>query len=174
MNKLVTLVVILTLVTLFGLNFLSNKRITPQSSSLSNNQPVATTEDLVTPTTDIKASFAIFTNGTFRIFTASMYHNLSEDAYIESSNPNTVHVKKTGLTWNDFFSTLPFKLTSKCLTTGTKETFCTGNGGSLKFYINGEQNNNALGMEINEDDKLLVTFGNESFEEVRKQIDLIP
>ena len=37
---------------------------------------------------DRKASFAIFTNGTFRVFTASMYHNLSQDVYIEANNPN--------------------------------------------------------------------------------------
>ena len=103
-----------------------------------------------------------------------MYHNLSENAYIESSNPNIVYVKKAGTTWNDFFSTLPFKLTSQCLTTGTKETFCTGNRGTLKFYINGEQSNNALNQEINNGDKLLVTFGNESDEVINKQMDRLP
>lgn len=61
--------------------------------------------------TDIKASFAIFTNGTFRVFTASMYHNRSNDVFIEASNPNLVRIKKNGITWDDFFKTLPMKLT---------------------------------------------------------------
>ncbi|MCX6782913.1 MAG: hypothetical protein NTZ20_02880 [Candidatus Levybacteria bacterium] len=174
MNKVIGTGVIITLISLFGFIFLSNKQTAPESPSPKNNPSMATSESSATPITDIKASFAIFTNGTFRVFTASMYHNLSKDAYIESSNPNIVHVKKARTTWNDFFSTLPFKLTSECLTTGTKETFCTGNRGTLKFYINGEQSNNALSQEINEGDKLLVTFGNESEAQIKKQIDRIP
>lgn len=174
MNKLVGIGIILILLSLFGFIFLSNKQTAPESSSSSNNPPVATPNTSTTPITNIKASFAIFTNGTFRVFTASMYHNLSEDAYIESSNPNIVYVKKAGTTWNDFFSTLPFKLTSECLTTGTKEIFCTGNRGTLKFYVNGEQSNNALSQEIKEGDKLLVTFGNESDEAIKKQFNKTP
>ncbi len=123
---------------------------------------------------DKQASFAIFTNGTFRVFTAAMYHNLSPDVFIEVSNPNIIHIKKDGLTWNDFFSTLPFKLTHECLTTGTGQTFCTGSKGTLKFYINGEKSINALDQRINNKDKLLVSFGNESEIAIKKQFDRIP
>src|SRR3990172_6251669 len=56
---------------------------------------------------DKKAAFAIFTNGTFRIFTDPRYHNLSSDVYIESTNPNIVLIQREGITWNDFFKTLP-------------------------------------------------------------------
>src|SRR3989337_644656 len=62
-----------------------------------------TKEETEIKTVETKASFAIFTNGTFRIFTASMYHNLSEDVYIQADNPNVVHVKKSNTTWDDFF-----------------------------------------------------------------------
>lgn len=173
MSKVVGIGAIIILIFLFGVILFSNMQTAPESSSSKNNTTTATTETSATPITDIKASFAIFTNGTFRIFTASMYHNLSQDAYIEASNPNIVLVKKAGTTWNDFFLTLPFKLTSECLTTGTNETFCTGNSGTLKFYVNGEQNNNALSQEIKAGDKLLVTFGTESDVQIKKQIDRI-
>lgn len=171
MSKLLGIVIIVILISFFGFIYFSNKTTVPESS---NSTPSESTEKSETLTTDIQASFAIFTNGTFRVFTASMYHNLSQDAYIESDNPNLVHVKKTGTTWNDFFLTLPFKLTSECLTTGTEETFCTGNKGALKFYINGEKNSNALSKEIRYGDKLLITFGSESDAQVKQQIEKIP
>ena len=123
---------------------------------------------------DIKASFAIFTNGTFRIFTASMYHNLSEDVFIESSNPNVVNVKKAGISWGDFFETLPMELSSQCLTTGTGQTFCSNGTQTLKFYINGEFDSDALDREINEGDRLLVSYGNESDSQVTEQLQQIP
>ena len=174
MSKSVGIVVIVILIALFGYFFFLTKQTTPESSLSKNNTSIETTESSAAPIADIQASFAIFTNGTFRIFTAAMYHNLSQDVYIDASNPNIVQVIKGGTTWNDFFSTLPFTLTSECLTTGTKETFCTGNKGTLQFYINGEKNNNALKQEIKQGDKLLVTFGKESDAQIKQQIDKIP
>lgn len=174
MSKTVIISIILFLVVLFGFAFISNRREEPKSPFLEETQQQSTSTSAQTQVIDKQASFAIFTNGTFRVFTASMYHNLSPDVYIEASNPNIVKVKKAGLTWNNFFSTLSFKLTSDCLTTGTKETFCTGNRGTLKFYLNGERNGVVLDQEIQNGDKLLVTFGTESEEVVKQQIDKIP
>lgn len=174
MNKIIGIGVIIVLIFISGFALFSNKQTVPESSLLSDNTAITDSETPTGTTTNIKASFAIFTTGTFRIFTAPMYHNLSENVYIEASNPNTIYVKKAGTTWNDFFLTLPMKLTSKCLITGTKQTFCTGNSGILKFYINGVQNNNALSQEIREGDKLLVTFGTESEEVIKKQLNKIP
>lgn len=123
---------------------------------------------------DYKASFAIFTNGTFRVFTAPMYHNLSEDVFIQADNPNVIRVKKAGTTWDDFFRTLPFKLTKACLTTGTGETFCSGENGQLKFYLNGEKTDNLLEQTIQNGDRALITFGEEDETQIQKQLEQVP
>lgn len=122
---------------------------------------------------DITAAFAIYTNGTFRIFTASMYHNLSGDVFIESANPNIVHVKKRGTTWGDFFRTLPMKLTGDCLTTGTGQTFCSNETATLKFYINGEKVENFLNVEIKQNDKALISYGSEDNVGVKNQLEKV-
>ncbi len=152
MNKLILAVISLILVLLAVLVFskFQNKETTApnlESTPLVQNQEV-----------DIKATFTIITNGITRNFNAKMYHNLSSDVYIEASNPTIVYVKKKGTTWNDFFSTLPMKLTSDCLTTGTGQTFCTGDTGSLKFYLNGQKREDLLFMEIREGDRVLITY----------------
>jgi hypothetical protein len=166
--------VIAILLSITGFIFVQNKQIVPQTSSSKKITPSKLTEPSVNPITDIQASFAIFTNGTFRIFTAAMYHYLSQDVYIEVSNPNRVQVKKSGTTWNDFFLTLPFKLTSDCLITGTNETYCSGSLGALQFFINGVKYDNALDQEIKDGDKLLVTFGTESEAQIKQQVDRVP
>jgi len=120
------------------------------------------------------ASFAIYTNGTFRIFTDSRYHNLSEDVFIELPNSNTVHVKKSNITWGDFFKTLPMSLTQDCLTTGTKQTFCTNETYSLQFFINGSRNQSALSEIIQPNDKLLITYEKEDSILIPSQIQSIP
>jgi hypothetical protein len=99
-----------------------------------------------------------------------MYHNLSKNVFIEASNPNIVHIKKRGVTWDDFFKTLPFKLTRDCLTTGTGETFCTKGENRLKFYLSGVKTNDLLNKEIMKDDKTLITYGSENEDDIQKQI----
>ena len=170
MKKFTLIGVLILVLVIIGLAFvfLSNQNIKTSMFDTAKNQ----TQEEVPQ--DIKASFAIFTNGTFRIFTASMYHNLSEDVFIESSNPNVVNVKKAGISWGDFFETLPMELSSQCLTTGTGQTFCSNGTQTLKFYINGEFDSDALDREINEGDRLLVSYGNESDSQVTEQLQQIP
>jgi hypothetical protein len=117
--------------------------------------------------TNLKASFAIFTNGTYRIFDDPKYLNQSSDVFMEKAN--IITVKKSGITWSEFFKTLPMSLDKDCLVTGTGQTFCSNENSKLRFFINGIENPDALDEEINEDDKLLVTFGNESESQIKLQ-----
>lgn len=123
---------------------------------------------------EINASFTIFINDGLRVFTASMYHNLSPNVYIKKDKPNIVVVTKNGTTWQDFFNTLPMKLTVECITTGTGETFCTTGTKKLKFYLNGKLERNLLGTEIKNGDKVLITFGYETDAQIQNQLKLIP
>lgn len=142
-----------------------------EESANTPTQPVPTTAP---KTHDVRASFAIFTNGTLRIFSDSRYHNLSPDVYIQSDNPSTIYVKKPGITWDDFFRTLPMKLSANCLTTGTGQTFCSGETQTLKFYVNGQQTPNALEQSINDGDQLLVSFGSEKGADIDNQLKQVP
>ncbi len=124
--------------------------------------------------TPYKASFAIFTHGTFRVFTGAMYHNQSKDVFIQADNPNIVTVRKSDTTWSDFFKTLPFKLTKECLITGTGESFCANSNDKLRFYLNTIENPAALDKQINNGDQLLVTYGNENNQQIQNQLQKLP
>ena len=128
----------------------------PENSQTLTPESLSPSEEVA----NFSASFNIITNGTTRIFTDPKYHNQSDDVYIESSSPNTVRVKKTGIAWNDFFKTLPMKLTKECLTTGTGQTFCTNENQTLRFVLNGIEAPDALDFEIKPNDKLEIIYGN--------------
>ena len=123
---------------------------------------------------EARASFAIFTNGTWRIFSEAKYHNLSEDVYIQQDNPNVVHVKKSEVTWGDFFATLPMRVSRECLITGTGQTFCSTGPQQLKFYLNGRLHPRALEVSIQNGDRLLVSFGDEAESEINTQLQQVP
>ena len=108
--------------------------------------------------TNFTASFEIYTNGTKRVFTNAMYHNLSEEVYISENDPNIINVKFPNITWGQFFETLPFTLTENCLNTGDGDTFCTGQTGTLTFTLNDQPVSGILDQFIKPNDKLVVSF----------------
>ena len=126
----------------------------PQSSKTLTLSPTPSPSEKV----NIKASFTIITGNITRSFKAEKYHNLSADVYIENSDPTIVHVKKSNITWGDFFNTLPMKLTSDCLVTGDGETLCDGKDGNLRFYLNDVETPDLLEKHIKEGDKILIKF----------------
>lgn len=171
MNKRI-LIIVFVLVTAYVFYSLSAKKTDSISPNYEADQSVVESSPSA-HSVDKKASFVIFTHGTFRIFTDPKYHNQSEDVFIEAQNPNIVKVKKDGITWNVFFKTLPFSLTHECLVTGTKQTFCSGANGVLKFYRNGELVQDLLNQKIQQNDQVLVSFGNENEFEIQKQLERV-
>lgn len=110
------------------------------------------------PFQEFTATFSIITNGTVRVFTDKKYHNQGSDAFITSSDPNTIYVRTPDITWGDFFSTLPMELSPDCLTTGTGQRFCTNVDKKLAFYLNDVENSNVLSQVIKPKDMLRVEY----------------
>ena len=127
---------------------------TPQNKQQIKKQQIETEEKQV----DVKASFTIITSGITRSFKNPKYHQRSANVFLLADDPTIVHVKRSDMVWTDFFNTLPMKLTKQCLTTGDGETFCDGENGTLKFYLNGIEDKDLLDKEINNGDKALIEF----------------
>lgn len=113
---------------------------------------------LVLQPADFRATFEININGVKRIFTDKKYHNLNQDVFITANNPAVIHVKKAGLTWDDFFKTLPMKIDRQCITTGTGERYCSNETKRLRFYLNGEERPNLLDEPIAPVDSIRITY----------------
>lgn len=106
---------------------------------------------------NIKATFTVMTDKITRSFINPKYHNRSNDVFITADDPSIIYVKKEGITWQDFFDTLPMKLTKDCLITGDSETLCNDKG-TLTFSLNDEEDNDLLTREIKDSNKLLVKY----------------
>lgn len=172
MRRTILLLLIIPIITIGGYALFGSRTkltITPTPSAINVTAPISAPESI-----NYQAGFAIFTNGTFRIFTDSRYHNKSEEAFIQPENPNIVHVRKSNITWDDFFKTLPMQLTQQCLTTGTGQVFCSTEAQKLKFYLNGNEDAAALARPVRNGDRLLVSYGSETEEQIRLQMQQIP
>lgn len=142
---------------------------------INQTQPVATNDQPLTTPTSIplpfNAYFAVFTNNTFRLFDAARYRNLDERVFIaDGENPNKITVNASNITWGYFFDTLPMELNATCLTTGTGQAFCTNSNSTLRFFINGQEDGSALTRTINQNDRLLVTYGGTNAAQLTNQL----
>ena len=133
---------------------LENQKPSPSPTAISTSPSLTPQAEEV----NLEASFQIITKGVVRSFKNPKYHFKSPEVYISPDDPSIVHVTRKGVTWDDFFKTLPMKLTKDCLTTGDGETFCTGPTGTLRFYINDIEDKGLLDREIKEGDKALIQF----------------
>lgn len=130
---------------------------TPPSSTASEMMATVPTAPDFEPFT---AQFTIFTQGTKRTFVDAMYLEQSPHAYLEagSSSEGRVYITQPHIRWMDFFATLPFSLTTECLTTGTGQRFCSGEGGQLFFFLNGKADPHALEARIEPGDELIIRY----------------
>lgn len=152
-GMLLTLGLVLLAAGLLFAKTLSEKMTTP--TLLPSSTP---TINVQSEMVDITATFTIKTDSITRSFKAEKYHNKSPDVFITKDDPTKVYVKKKGIAWDDFFKTLPMKLTKGCLTTGDGETFCDGKQGTLQFYLNDSEDKDLLDREIKDGDRALIKF----------------
>jgi hypothetical protein len=172
-NILVALFLFLAAVA--GFILVTNSQMLPQQTDNSSTESPfdKKAEEQMVPVNK-KAAFLIFTDGTQRDFSDARYHNRSEEVFIATDSPTTVHVTSQGKTWGDFFATLPMKLTNTCLTTGTGQQFCDGTNGSLRFFVNNEEVTDFVSREIEDGDRALITFGNSTDNQIQVHLRKVP
>jgi hypothetical protein len=103
-------------------------------------------------------------------FSAPAYQIKSAWIHFEGNDGSTIHKHATGVTLGYLFETLALGLDDQCYEFQDGRSFCTNEDYSLKFFINGEQVDSVLDYEIVEDDKILISYGAETPEEIESQL----
>ncbi|MFZ8922984.1 MAG: hypothetical protein ACO2Y0_08535, partial [Nitrosopumilaceae archaeon] len=103
-------------------------------------------------------------------FSAPAYQIKSAWIHFEGNDGTTIHKHATGVTLGYLFETLGLGLDDQCFEFQDGRSFCTNEDYNLRFYINGEQVNDVRDYEIEEDDKILISYGAETPEELESQI----
>ena len=103
-------------------------------------------------------------------FSAPAYQIKSSWIHFEGNDGTTVHKHATGVKLGYLFDTLSLGLDDQCFEFQDGRSFCTNDDYSLKFFINGQQVNDVRDYEIQEDDKILISYGAETQEEIDAQL----
>ena len=103
-------------------------------------------------------------------FSAPAYQIKSSWIHFEGNDGTTVHKHATGVKLGYLFDTLSLGLDDQCFEFQDGRSFCTNDDYSLKFFINGQQVSDVRDYEIQEDDKILISYGAETQEEIDAQL----
>jgi len=104
-------------------------------------------------------------------FSAPAYQIKSSWIHFEANDGTTIHKHATNVKLGYLFETLNIGLTDECYVFPDRSrSFCTQDENTLKFYINGQKVDSILDYVFNDGDKILISFGSETPEEIESQL----
>ena len=103
-------------------------------------------------------------------FAATTYQIKSSWIHFEESDGNTVHRHSSGVTLNYLFESLGIGIDEDCYIFGDGRQFCTNEDYSLKYFINGDRVNSIHDYVVQDDDRILISYGGETEEQVIAQL----
>ena len=104
-------------------------------------------------------------------FSATTYQIKSSWIHFEESDGNTVHRHSSGVTLGYLFETLNIEINEDCYIFADGRQFCTNEDYSLKYFINGNSVNNINDYVIQDDDRILISYGGETEAQINQQLD---
>jgi protein-disulfide isomerase len=100
-------------------------------------------------------------------------NDLNEWIHMHDGNGEIVHVHKKGMKLADLFNSLKIGFNNECFTLDTGVKYCTGNGKTLKMFVNGKENKDFDNYIPADLDRILITYGSEEGTVLQKQIDSV-
>ena len=138
------------------------------------------------PSVHYHANFAVFINGQREQFSNGKYYeevaavgcSLSpvdspvERAHMHGKVNDAVHVHDSLVTWGNFFENIGWGVADTYLQTD-KSLLQTDATNKLTFIVNGKTVDTIEGLIIGDEDRLLVSYGNESMTDIKKQFESV-
>ncbi len=99
-------------------------------------------------------------------FSLPAYQIKSSWIHFEAQDGTTIHRHSTGVTTGYLFDTLNIGLDEECFIFPDGRQFCTNQDYSLKFYVNNQPVDDLRDYVFEDEDRILITYGNESPDEI--------
>jgi hypothetical protein len=140
--------------------------ISVYSSNLTHNNPAYG----VLGSAHVHAALAVKVNGTKLDFSDSKYQVKSRFMHVENGDGDTLHRHATAVPVAEFFRSIKMNVTDTCFTDDNGTQYCNNGNENLEFYVNGDKTSSIADYVFDEDDRILVVYGDSQFQ-VKQDID---
>ena len=103
-------------------------------------------------------------------FAVPSYQIKSSWIHFEDSDGTTIHRHSSGVTLGYLFANIGIGIDSECYKFPDGRMFCTNEDYSLKYYINHQIVKDINDYVLEEGDRILITYGNETPEQIEEQL----
>ncbi len=126
--------------------------------------------------THIHADFAVYLNGKQVSFNDDTYfigdkHN--QYSHVHEPHSTLIHMHATGITIGYFMNAVGYPFNATCITLDEKDKLCNDGENTLKFYVNEKTNDRFNNYVIRNLDKILISYGSDTEEELKQQLDSV-
>jgi len=162
---------IIILVLLFLWQWLSKGALISQAAqSEKNSKQISFLSGIgVLRSAHLHADVKVYINGKALDFSQKKYQVTNSFIHFEEGIGDVIHTHATGLTIGHLFKSVDGDINNNCLAF-ERQSYCNENDRKLRFYVNGQPNNEFDNKVINNLDKYLVTYGNENESEIQTQL----
>ena len=106
-------------------------------------------------------------------FSSPSYQIKSPYIHFEGRDGSTVHKHATGVTLGYLFDSLNLIVDDQCFIFQDGRSFCDNEDYSIKFFVNNMEVDDIRPVEIQEDDRILISYGGETAEEIKEQLEKV-
>ena len=103
-------------------------------------------------------------------FSTPAFQIKSSWIHFEESDGTTIHRHASGVTLSYLFETMNIIIDDQCYLFPDGRQFCTNEDYSLKYYLNHKSVDSINDYVIQDGDRILITFGNETPEQIEDQL----
>lgn len=124
----------------------------------------------------LHVDFKVFINGKELNFNKEKYNEKHPFAHLHLSNPEgdkVIHFEGLRVPIGFFFKTLGFTLTKDCLIDDEGNKFCNDGRKKLRMFVNGKENFEFGEYYPRDLDKILISYGDATSEQIQKQIESV-
>lgn len=120
--------------------------------------------DYHTEDVHVHSDFVVHLAGTEYDLTADKYQTTAEqelhkNIHLHDNEDEVIHRHDHGVTLGDFFDSLGFTLTDRCIINDTSTEFCSDTTNELLVFVNDERINNPANYVNEEEDRILIYYG---------------
>jgi len=117
----------------------------------------------------LHADVKVYVNGQPIDFSQHKYQLTTSFIHFEEGIGDVIHTHAAGLTVGHMVKSVGMNVNNNCLVIDGND-YCNDGNKRLKFYVNGKQNEEFDNYVIKDLDKMLISFGAETEEEIQKQM----
>ncbi|MBI2047834.1 MAG: hypothetical protein HYT27_01725 [Parcubacteria group bacterium] len=119
-------------------------------------------------------SLLFFVNGEKLDFSGSEYMLQAPHMHFENGDGTTIHKHATGLNIPLFLASIFIRINQNCFMLDITEEFCSNESKKLTFIVNGEALQDIYSYELQDGDRVLINYGDDTDKELQSKFDVVP